>query len=100
MADSSFYYEFVVNAPTLDNYRFRLFAIIHNVDLYPVKFLLDTGIAAELGFDLRDGTYASCEKEFIAVLARIFGSQKTRNVIHAILSQSLDLSQENGSHVS
>ena len=95
-APSPFAYEFTLHAPVLDNYSYRLFAVGYDVDLYPVRFLLDGAVADELGLEKRDSLSANDEEIFIRTLSRIFATQKTRNVIHAILSQSVDSSQTPG----
>jgi len=41
-------YEFCILAPALGNYRYKLFTVFHNVDLYPAVFCLDEGIAGEM----------------------------------------------------
>jgi hypothetical protein len=91
-----FNYEFLIHAPALDNYSYRLFIIRYDVDLYPVKFELDQAIAEEMAVNREQGLIASGEEEFTQILARIFGSRKTRNVIHAILSQTIDPGPLNG----
>ncbi len=92
-----FNFEFQINAPALDNYSYRLFIIAYDVDLYPVKFRwLDAAIVEEMGLGREPGLTASGPEEFNAILARIFGSQKTRHVIHAILSQTVEPGPVNG----
>jgi hypothetical protein len=95
-APSSFAYEFVLHAPALDNYIYRLFVVAYDVELYPVKFLLDGAVAEELGLERRDSLSANNEQAFITNLSKIFATQKTRHVIHAILSQSVASSQITG----
>ncbi|MFI5455117.1 MAG: hypothetical protein ACHRXM_06660 [Isosphaerales bacterium] len=91
-----FSYDFILNAPALDNYRYRLFAVAYDVDLYPVRFRVDDAIAKEIGIKPGEEFFATGEEQFIEILARILGSQKTRHVIHAILSQSTDLVEIDG----
>jgi len=86
-----FAYEFQINVPALDNYTYRLFIIRYDVDLYPVRFAsLDDAIAEEMGVSREQGLSASDAEEFTEILARIFGSQRTRHVVHAILSQIVE----------
>jgi hypothetical protein len=92
----SFSYAFFLQAPALDNYTYRLFRIIFDVDIYPVRFFVDDAIAEELSINSKDGVPAADEEEFKQMLSRILGSQKTRKVINAILSQT-DVALGNGS---
>ncbi len=88
-ADSDvFYYVFHIVAPGLGNYRYRLFAIRHNIDFYPVVF--------DIGQDMKDEIYpdrekisAGSEKEFLDILKKIFQSERTKQIIQALISQSV-----------
>jgi hypothetical protein len=111
-----FNYEFTLNAPALDNYSYRLFGVAYDVDLYPVRFWVDRAIAEEIGvkppeelsetgeqkptkkrrINRDESLIARREEKLIEILARILGSQKTRHIIHAILSQSTDLVETDG----
>jgi hypothetical protein len=92
-----FNYAFNLVAPALDNYTYRLFTVSFSVDLYPATFSLDDDIDQELGRNDIDGLVAADAADFISHLSRIPGSQKTRKVINAILSQSTDLVRGDGS---
>jgi hypothetical protein len=94
---NTFCYAFGIVGPALDNYTYRLFTIGYDENLYPVHFLLDDSVARELGVKREDGLVASDEQEFQQSLIRIFASQKSRQVIHAILSHSLDRAPEGNS---
>lgn len=88
--NDAFEYDFVVLAPALQNYRYRLFTIIHNTNLYPVSFDLDKDIEQEL---LHNGKSeaeltAQSEEELTSILRGIFGSEKTLHVIGSMLAQS------------
>jgi hypothetical protein len=91
-----FTYDFIIVGPALDNYAYRLFAVEYDVDLYPVRFRLDSAIAEELGLPPKEFLIAPDETNFKVALSRVLGSQKSRNVVQAILSQSLGLSSGNG----
>jgi hypothetical protein len=84
-----FIYEFYIVAPFL-NYRYRLFSIIHDVDLYPVEFLLDVEIEEEIIGEENQLLRADSESEFIDRLGRILNSDKTKKVIRALLAQSTE----------
>jgi len=93
-----FAFAFYIVGPALGNYRYKLFTVSHDVELYPVTIDLgDVEWASEVarGIQARvqaeiPGTsiQAGTEQEFLECLRRIFASQKTRKVIGAILAQS------------
>jgi hypothetical protein len=66
-------------APALDNYRFLLLRVAHDVSLFPVKVE-----------DLVNDTEYDCpdEESFVAVLKKILSSTATHRVIDSLLSQS------------
>ncbi|RLC13043.1 MAG: hypothetical protein DRI57_17030 [Deltaproteobacteria bacterium] len=88
-------YEFCILAPGLGNYRYKLFTISHNVDLYPVIFNLDEGVAGEMEDDRfeKRGTevLAKSEKEFSDMLKEILRSERTKEIIQVLFSQSTDM---------
>lgn len=81
-----FRYNFYLTAPRIPGYHYKLFAISHDVDLYPVDFHLDSGIADEINQSKKVLRVRS-EKRFLEALKAIFNSKKTMQVIRAILSQ-------------
>jgi hypothetical protein len=86
-------------APALQNYHYALFVVGYPIGLYPVTFFAGPDLGTELGasekqtkdleLSSRWRIEASNESEFVALLARIFDSQKTRQVIATILGQSM-----------
>jgi len=86
----------MITAPVIDNYSYRLFYLAYDVDLYPVRIALDEAIAKELGVVRGQTMTASGEQDFTDILQQIFASQKTRQVVEAILSQAIDLSPVSG----
>jgi hypothetical protein len=82
-----FAHSFEITAPALEGYRYSLFSIEHDVEMYPVKFKLEDAITSELWPDKGGDVEASSEDEFIECLGRIFNSKKSRKVIGALLSQ-------------
>ncbi len=92
----AFRYDFLITAPALDNYTYRLFYLDYDVDFYPVRFVMDEAIANELGIVRGQALNAAGEQEFTDILKQIFASQKTRQVIQAILSQAIDLGPVDG----
>jgi hypothetical protein len=92
-----FKYEFLLTCPALGHYRFRLFSIGYDIDIYPVRFALDSDVAGEIFEDFEETheepgmdilLLASNEEEFSKILKRIFSSRKTVQVIRALLSQA------------
>ena len=77
--DLSIYYNFYIVAPSLNNYAYNLFWLSHPIDaLYPV--LLD-GREPQL----------NSPEELKAALKEIFFREKTRNIVQALLAQSMDI---------
>ncbi len=89
-----FKYGFLLTCPALGNYRFGLFSIAYDIEMYPVSFILDSDVAEEiieqthLEPGMNGELKASNEEEFIEILKRIFSSRKTARVIRALLSQA------------
>ena len=93
---SSFGCAFMLYAPALGDYTYRLFDISFGVDLYPARFIVDDEIGEEMGMNAASTIVARDESEFIEILSRILGSRKTRKVIQAIYSQSLEFGTDDG----
>lgn len=74
--DFCYYFELV--APALENYIYRLFQILHNIEFYPVwiDFYEDSPIEVQ------------SEDEFMLELERVFSSEKTKRIISSLISQS------------
>jgi hypothetical protein len=94
-----FCYNFIITSPALGNYTYRLFVVSYDIGIYPVEFMVDRAIAQEILGDQADERnqrlIASDEQEFIEILSRILNSEKTRQVIRAILSHATDQTPEN-----
>lgn len=105
-----FVYHFYLIAPSLNNYYFRLFSVTHDISLYPVTLYLGEDLGQELHaivdannpsnklakilaasgmakVDLRYELQATTESEFTELLGEILRSQKTQQVINALLAQ-------------
>lgn len=102
----AFNYRFYIVGPALENYHYGLFALSFDTRLYPAVLTLDTDVAAELRQEAslefyqdkevnptlarsENNIQVESEEELGHVLKLIFAAQKTRQVISAILSQSL-----------
>lgn len=93
--EESIEHAFYVVTPALGNYRYKLFSISHSIELYPVTINLDSDIKMEIAPE--SGMYylkVDNEQELVTLLTRIFGSKKTRRIIHALLAQVLDRGPE------
>jgi hypothetical protein len=90
-----FNYSFLLTCPALSDYRFRLFTMGSDIDVYPVHFHLDSDVSEEL-IEKTNGkllvkdniTQASNEEEFIDILKHTFNSKKALRVIRALLTQA------------
>lgn len=94
-------YSFSLVAPALNNYRYLLFTISHDIRMYPLFISVEEEILAEINPELFEewGTSAGLlasshtekaenEAEFLELLKRIFSATKTKQLIAAMLSQS------------
>jgi len=77
-AQNVFAYSFYLIAPALEKYRYLLFWMLHPVEMYPL--LIRDSPEGEIKVE--------SESEFLEVLRRIFGSEKTQRVIQAMIAQS------------
>lgn len=85
--ESEFNYAFLIVAPALDNYRYKLFTISYNINIYPVTISVDGEIRAEINpADSEGKLLAESEGEFVEILKKIFSAKKTKKVIGALLS--------------
>lgn len=82
-----FLYAFLIVAPALDNYRYKLFTISYNINIYPVTISVDGEIRAEINpVDPEGKLTAESEDDFVEILKKIFSAKKTKRVIGALLS--------------
>ena len=89
---SEFTYRFSLVSPVLGSYEYELFSVRHGVVFYPLYVKLDTYIREELRTayqpDNTGWVPIRSEEEFIKLLRDVFNSQRTRQVIQAILAQA------------
>ncbi|MTV50050.1 hypothetical protein GJ688_13825 [Heliobacillus mobilis] len=84
-----FKYEFLIKGKFIEDYSFRVFIITHDVLIYPIKILLDSGIYEELnGTDTSVWIKVNDEEEFFNILERTLRSNRIRRVISSIMSLS------------
>ena len=95
-----FVYGFYVVAPVLQNFRYRLLEVSHNIELYPLSIYVDEEIINENeGWNdiEQENSWskkyfkAKDESEFIDLLKIIFSSNKTKRIIANLMSQSKQL---------
>jgi hypothetical protein len=67
---------FQIVVPTMDNYKYELLKVWHDVILYPVTLAWEG-----MGYSLAD------ESQFRDKLASALGSDRTRKLINALLAQ-------------
>lgn len=79
-------YNFFIVAPRLNHYRYRLFSIWYDLNLYPVFFELDSDIDAEVRGKKRGELRAKSEQEYIDLLGKILNAEKTRRIIRTLVS--------------
>lgn len=85
-----FVYDFHLEAPVLDYYRYHLFSIIHGINFYPIIINTDDAIKEELTGNTLNLT-ANNKEEFLDILKRIFNSKKTIIIVNSILSQAKEI---------
>ncbi len=89
-----FQYSFYIVAPLLENYQYRLFTIYHDIEFYPVNFILDEAVQEEIFLERQEPEIREkeilvySEDDFVEILRKIFNSQKATKVIQSILLQS------------
>ena len=81
--EEKFNYVFLIVAPALDNYRYKLFTVSHGIGSYPVTIWLDEDMQVEIGFT---EVVAESENEFMEILEAIFNTEKTKKTIGTLLS--------------
>ena len=87
--DEPFAFDFRLVASQFGGYRFSLFRIYYGITLYPVRFRIDEDICREMWPESSEPfVRADSEQEFVQVLERLLGAEKTRRVIGALLAQS------------
>ncbi len=86
---ADFNFEFYIEAPSLDNYSYRLFTISHLVTLYPVTIHMSSSLAQDIKRESSgDSVVAEDKKDFLGILKEIFAAQTTKQLIAILLKQS------------
>jgi len=87
MDQNGFAYDFTILAPLLEDYRYRLFTIKHDVELYPLKIYTDDEILGEISPAEKDKIVINSEAELLEALKKILNSKKAKRIISAMLLQ-------------
>lgn len=86
-------HEFYIVAPAMNNYRYKLFAVKHEViGYYPltVETELDFRVDDEYSIPaFQKHDEAKNEEEFIRLLSTVFNNPENTQIISSLLSQSL-----------
>lgn len=86
-------HEFYVVAPALNNYRYRLFSVSHEiVGYYPITITSEIVLYGEHDDDTEivyNPTKAKNEEEFMSLLSNVFKNPGNVRIISSLLSQSL-----------
>lgn len=86
--ETEFCYRLFIRSRFMENYRFGVLTIFHNIDMYPVYIKADTSIHLELTNKKNGFLQANSEKEFKKTLASILQSEKVNVVIKSLLRLS------------
>jgi hypothetical protein len=87
--DKGFKHDFIIVAPALGNYTYRLFSAYNDFDLYPVYVSLKGNAEDVFQVGGFSGFIRSDDQEkFIQNLKKIFEEPKTIKIIQTLLSQS------------
>lgn len=85
--DKSFRYGFFIRGKFLENYRYQLFSIGHNILIYPALMVLDTEISKELGLANEVITLDN-EDQFIDILEKTLKTSRVGKIVSSIMSLS------------
>jgi len=75
-----FTHSFILVAPALENYKYRLFTVRHPVELYPLWINFDSWN--------EEPSEVDSEEEFVKELKVIFAHKRTKDIIQALIAQS------------
>jgi hypothetical protein len=84
--DGNFIHSFYIVAPTLDNYSYRLFSIIHGANQYPVTVPHPRRMEAGLRPYPQTQRIGS-EKLLVNYLREVLNSEKTKRIVGSLLAQ-------------
>src|SRR5580658_4806026 len=79
---SEFRHHFIINAPTL-SYSMELFAVAHDVYLYPVRI----ASAPRVRLDHPEDLLLNSEGEFVNWLKGVFNAAETKRILSTLMAQ-------------
>lgn len=82
-----FTYDLNIRGRKLENYKFKLLTLGHNITIYPVRMRLDTDIRKEVGLNNLD-IIIDNNNNFVNILREVLNSNKLKYVIASIISLS------------
>ncbi len=86
---NGFQYSFVIRGNYLENYKFKVFSMSHDIIFYPVSVFLDNDIKTELEMShLSMVERLHSEEEFTTFLKKVLKSKKVSTVIGSIIKLS------------
>ena len=87
--DNSFIYQFDIIGKHLDNFRYTAFTLSHDIAMYPINIMPDSEILSEL-VPNGHGSYikAKSVEQFEAIIAKVFHSNRMKNVISSLMALS------------
>lgn len=99
-----FKFDYLIRGKFLEDYSFRLFQIVHEVDIYPIYMLIDEelymeikedfihlpGVDSSNNFEENAEVWVNNREIFIGLLRLILSSKRVQNIITGIFSISDD----------
>lgn len=88
--ESSLKFEFFLSAPKIPNYKYRILFLEYGIRMYPVKVVLEQGIADELNGEEDSGYIYELEsgRELEELLIRIIDSKKITRIVQDLITIS------------
>lgn len=82
-----FTYDFNIRGKYLENYKFKLITVGHNISIYPARVRLEPELRKEAGITKQD-IIIETQNDFINLLRDVFNSNILKYVIASIMSMS------------
>lgn len=82
-----FTYDFNIKGSKLENYKFKVLTVGHNISVFPVRVRLDPEMRKEAGITKQD-IIVENQNEFTNLLRDVFSSSRLKYVIASIISMS------------
>lgn len=88
--EASLKFEFFLSAPQIPNYKYRILFLEYGIRTYPVKVVLEQGIADELNGEEGSGYIYEPEsrQELEELLIRVIDSKKVTDIIQDLITVS------------